>query len=73
MQQNSVIEKLISELALSQNFKEMSFAHDFRTLVDILNWPVSVLLMHPDFTFHHFQELRGFLKKNELLHLLKSV
>ena len=49
----------------------MALKHDFRNLQDVVNWPADVLLMHHDFTYHVYQELRGFLKKNELLDFLK--
>lgn len=73
MQQNPVIGKPIGKLALTESFKEMSFFHDFRTLADILNWPVSVLLLHQGFTYHHYQELRNLLSRNEMLQLLKAI
>ena len=61
----------IQELDLSDSFKTMAEAQAFRTLEDILNWPVSVLLMHEGLTYHHYQELRNYLQKNELLVQLK--
>ena len=48
----------------------MAIQHDFRNLQDIINWPANVLLMHHDFTYHIYQELRDFLQKNGLLHSL---
>ena len=68
----SVLQKPISELAFSDSFKEMAYRQDFRTLQDILNWPVNVLLMHDGFTQHHYQELRNFLILLDGLHLLKT-
>lgn len=62
----------LSKARFSDAFKEMAAAHDFRTLADMLNWPGGVLLMHTGFTYHHYQELRRFLKQNELLHLLRT-
>ena len=50
----------------------MALQHDFRNLQDIINWPSDVLLMHHDFTYHIYQELREFLQKNKLLHQLKT-
>ena len=50
----------------------MAIQHDFRNLQDIVNWPADVLLLHNDFTFHIYQELRQFLQKKGLLHLLKA-
>lgn len=71
MQATSILPKPISELEVSDAFKEMSLRHDFRTLQDILNWPTSVLLMHKDFTYHIYQELRKYLQNKELLYLLQ--
>lgn len=68
----TILQKPIPELPLSNSFKEMAHRHDFRTLQDILVWPASVLLMHEDFTQHQFQELRNFLIQNNSLHLLKT-
>ncbi len=62
----------LSKADFSDAFMELAAAHDFRSLADMLNWPTGVLLMHNGFTYHHYQELRGFLKKNELLHLLRT-
>ena len=72
MQPSTVLQQPINELELSEGFKEMAIQHDFRNLQDIINWPADVLLMHHDFTYHIYQELREFLKKNELLYQLKS-
>ncbi|RPD44042.1 hypothetical protein [Paracnuella aquatica] len=68
----SILQKPIPELNLSDSFKEMAHRHDFRTLQDVLNWPVNVLLMHEDFTQHHYQELRNFLISLNGLQLLKT-
>lgn len=62
----------IKELDVSDSFKTMAEAQDFRTLTDILNWPVSVLLMHEGFTYHHYHELRNYLQKNRLLQQLST-
>lgn len=56
----------IQTLPFSESFKAMAKAQDFRTLGDILNWPVSVLLMHEGFTYHHYQELWRFVQDEEL-------
>lgn len=72
MERLSIVEKPISEAGLSKSFSEMCDRHDFRTLVDILNWPVSVLLLHEGFTYHHLEELRILLKENGILHFLKN-
>ncbi len=72
MQEYSILENQIKELDLSESFKAMSNSHHFRTLADILNWPVSVLLIHQGFTYHHYEELRNFLKKNGAFYLLKT-
>lgn len=69
---NSILQKPIQELDLSASFKEMAYRHSFRNLEDILNWPVNVLLKHDGFTYHHYQELRNFLKSTEGVHLLKT-
>lgn len=69
---NSILQKPIQQLDLSESFKEMAYCHNFKTLQDILNWPVNVLLMHEGFTYHHFQELRNFLKPVDGVHLLKT-
>ena len=67
-----LLDTQIKELDLSDSFKNMAEAQDFRTLQDILNWPVSVLLMHDGFTYHHYQELWNYLQKNKLLVRLKK-
>ena len=72
MQPYPLLQQPINELELSEGFKEMAIQHDFRNLQDIVNWPADVLLMHHDFTYHIYQELREFLKKNGLLYQLKS-
>ena len=72
MQPSSLLQLPINELSLSEGFKKMALQHDFRNLQDIINWPADVLLMHHDFTYHFYQELRGFLQKNGLLYRLKT-
>lgn len=72
MQPSPLLQHPINELELSEGFKEMAIQHDFRNLQDIVNWPADVLLVHHDFTYHIYQELREFLKKNGLLYQLKS-
>jgi len=66
------LQKPLQELNLSESFKEMAQGHHFRTIEDILNWPVNVLLMHEGFTYHHYQELRNFLLSMDAVHLLKT-
>lgn len=62
----SLIQEPIDKLDLSESFKQMASQQHFRTLLDILNWPVSLLLLHEGFTFHIYEELIKFLKKNNL-------
>ena len=71
MERLSIVEKPITEAGLSESFREMCNRHHFRTLADILNWPVSVLLLHDGFTYHHLEELRILLKAKGILHFLK--
>ena len=72
MEPYTLLQHPINELELSEGFKEMAIQHDFRNLQDIVNWPADVLLLHNDFTYHIYQELRDFLQKNELLYHLKT-
>lgn len=71
MQPTCLLQLPISHLELSDDFKQMATCHDFRNLQDIVNWPASVLLMHNNFTYHIYQELRKFLQDNGMLHLIK--
>ena len=72
MQPSPLLQQPINELELSKGFKEMAIQHDFRNLQDIVNWPAEVLLLHNDFTYHIYQELREFLKAIQLLYMLKT-
>ena len=72
MQPSPLLQQPLNELELSEGFKEMAIQHDFRNLQDIVNWPANVLLLHNDFTYHIYQELRDFLQKNGLLYHLKT-
>ena len=72
MQHSPLLQQPLNELELSEGFKEMAIQHDFRNLQDIVNWPANVLLLHNDFTYHIYQELRDFLQKNGLLYHLKT-
>ena len=72
MKKLSPLQQPVNELNLSADFKVMATQHDFRNLQDIINWPVHVLLLHSDFTFHIYQELRAFLQKNKLLNQLNT-
>lgn len=70
--EDNILQKLVQQLELSESFKEMAYNHNFKTLEDLLNWPVNVLLQHDGFTYHHYQELRNLLKERNILHLLKT-
>lgn len=70
--QDSLLKKQVQQLELSESFKEMAFNHGIHTLEELLNWPVNVLLEHEGFTYHHYQELRNFLKEKNSVHLLKT-
>ena len=72
MQPSPLLQQSLNELELSEGFKEMAIQHDFRNLQDIVNWPADVLLLHNDFTYHIYQELRDFLQKNGLLYHFKT-
>jgi hypothetical protein len=72
MYPSAQLQQPINELELSEGFKEMAMQHDFRNLQDIINWPADVLLLHHDFTYHIYQELRFFLQKKGLLYHLKT-
>ena len=58
-----LLQQPVNEPELSEGFKEMTIQHYFRNLQDIVNWPANVLLMHHDFTYHIYQELREFFLK----------
>jgi hypothetical protein len=62
----SLIHKPIDELDLSGTFKQMASRQHFRTLQDMLNWPIPILLLHEGFTYHIYQEFAKFLKKNNM-------
>jgi hypothetical protein len=70
--QDGILHTPLQQLDLSASFKEMAFNQNFKTLEDVLNWPVNVLLQHDGFTYHHYQELRNLLKEKNSLHLLKT-
>ena len=70
--QEDIFKQPIENLGLSQSFTEMAFNHGFQTLEDILNWPVNILLQHNGFTYHHYHELRNFLKERNSIHLLRN-
>ena len=72
MKSCSVLDVPISDLKLSDAFTQMATCNHFRNLRDIINWPVSVLLMHTGFSYHVYQELRRFLNENDLLLVLKT-
>jgi len=72
MQQLFLLQRPLSDLGLSEAFKQMAASQHFRNLEDILNWPASVLILHHNFSYHHYQELRSFLKRNNMIDLLKT-
>jgi hypothetical protein len=72
MQTSTLLQLPLTDLKLSEGFKQMADSHGFRNLQDILNWPVSVLILHHNFTYHHYQELRDLMKENNILDLLKK-
>jgi hypothetical protein len=70
--EDNLLQQPLYQLDLSESFKDMARNHSFKTLEDMLNWPVNVLLQHDGFTYHHYQELRNLLKEKNSLHLLKT-
>ncbi len=70
--EDNILQKPVQQLDLSESFKEMAYNHSFKTLGDVLNWPLNILLQHDGFTYHHYQELRNLLKRSNNLHLLKT-
>ena len=72
MQTSSLLQLPLNDLKLSVSFKQMAAVHGFRNLQDILNWPVNVLILHHQFTYHYYQELRNLLKENSMTDLLKT-
>lgn len=68
----SILQKPVTELGFSNEFKEMANCNNFATVQDMLHTPIEVLLMHQGFTQHCYQELRNFLIKHDALHLLKT-
>ncbi len=68
--ENIILQKPVQQL--SESFKEKAYNHSFKTLEDVLNWPLNILLQHDGFTYHHYQELRNLLKQSNNLHLLKT-
>jgi hypothetical protein len=72
MYPSAQLQQPINELELSEGFKEMAMQHDFRNLQDIINWPADVLLLHNNFTYHIYEELKDVLQKNGLLYHLKT-
>jgi hypothetical protein len=68
----SILEQPLQQLDFSDSFKEMAYCHNFHTVKEILNFPVTILLMHEGFTYHHYQELRNILKQNNAVNLLKT-
>ena len=70
--EDNLLQQPLQQLGLSESFKEMAYLQGFKTLEDVLNWPVKVLLQHDGFTYHHYQELRNFLKDRNSVHLLKT-
>ena len=69
---NSILEHPLHQFDVTESFKEMAYNNGFRTLNDILNIPVSILLMHEGFTYHHYEELRRLLKEYDTIHRLKT-
>jgi len=70
--EDNILQIPVQQLELSESFKEMAFSHGIKTLEELLNWPVNVLLQHEGFTYHHYQELRNLLKERNSVHLLKT-
>ena len=68
----SILQQPLKELEFSDDFKEMAYCNNFKTLQDMLYTPVPALLMHAGFTQHCYQELRDFLVKHDAIDLLKT-
>jgi hypothetical protein len=66
-----IIQQPINKLPMSQSFQAIAGQLHFRTLADIVNWPVSLLLQHPGFTYHHYHEFGKYLQQHNLHSYLK--
>jgi hypothetical protein len=69
--QQEILQLSIKQLHLSDDFKQMAKHNNFNSLSEILEIPVSTLIQKAGFTYHGYDELIGFLKEMDSLHLLK--
>ena len=71
MQNEQDINKLISELPFTEQFKLTANQMSFRTIADILEHDSAALIKMPGFNYHFLQEFVSYMEKNEITHLLK--
>ena len=62
----------IKDLSLSQEFKLLADSLHYKTLDEMLQVKISILLKKPGFTYHILQELVQFLERKDLANLLKQ-
>ena len=67
-----ILNQSIKNLPFSEDFKFVSQKIGFKTIGEIIDKPVSVLLKIDDFTYHLLQELIQFLEEKGLANLIKE-
>jgi hypothetical protein len=69
---NNVLHKPIKTFNPSPEFLEMCNKNEFKTLNEIIYFPVNELLSKPQFNHRILKELYSILKKNKLENTLKE-
>jgi DNA-directed RNA polymerase alpha subunit len=72
MENLHLLEQQIEQLQVSDEFWVMCTQNKFKTIADIVKYPVSKLLDKPGFTMRMLMELIGLLKEKKLEDYLKD-
>ena len=67
-----ILQKRISDLPFSNDFKTVAEKLDFKTIADIAAIHVSALVELDGFTYHMLQEFTQYMQENNLSHLIKQ-
>ena len=72
MQNQQDINKLISDLPFTEQFKSAADQMNFKTIADILEYDSGALIKMPGFNYHFLQEFINYIENNGLADLLKE-
>lgn len=69
---SQILQRPIGEFEALEEFKKMCIQNNFKTLADIVKYPVTELMKKPGFGMRVFRELLRILIENKIDNVLKD-